>query len=472
MSSPPVDELLSLMIERRASDLHLKAGRPPLLRIERELFPLEQDALRPEDVQALLSPLLNERQRHHLDEHLWVDLGYMLRDQARFRVSITHQRGSLLATFRHVPLEFPSLDEWELPEVLKEFAALDNGLVLITGPAGSGKSSTLAALLRLISETRRAHVVTIEDPIEFIIHDAMGSVSQREVGSDAREFADALRSVLRQDPDVIAIGEMRDLETMSTALSAAETGHIVFSTLHTISAAETIDRMVDGFPPRQQEQVRAQLARVLRGIVSLRLVPRAKQEGLIAAVEVLKNTPRISKLIATAAISEIEHEIEDSVMFVKMQSMNQSLMALALNGVITPEAAASTASNPDDFDREMRKNVLSLQDQNNGGSPMSDSPADYSKIAELQEVKRLYEDSEERHASELAEQKRIIEELKEALGEREARITATNQELSELQQKKKNELMERDQKIGELRLRIKELSSPKSPRGFFAREKN
>jgi len=255
MSGPPIDGLLRSMLERQASDLHLKAGRSPLLRIERELFPVGDDALEPEELRELLYPILNERQRTHLEKHLWVDLGYTAPGVSRFRVSITFQRGQLLATFRHIPLDFPSLDEWGLPEVLKEFAALENGLVLITGPAGSGKSSTLAALLSLISGTRRAHIVTIEDPIEFLIRDEIGSVTQREVGTDTLNFGDALRTALRQDPDVIGIGEMRDLETMATALSAAETGHTVFSTLHTISAAETIDRLVDAFPPQQAEMV-------------------------------------------------------------------------------------------------------------------------------------------------------------------------------------------------------------------------
>jgi len=232
-----IQELLRFMVAREASDLHLKAMRPPLLRLDQKLVPAGEKPLPPEEIEQMILSVLTPKQKTKLEEELWVDMGYSLPGVSRFRVSVTHQRGTLAAVFRRIPFEFPSLDAWGLPEIVKSFAKLKNGMVLVTGPTGSGKSSTLAGLLRETCETRPVHVVTIEDPIEFLITDSVGSISQREVGTDTLSFADALRNVLRQDPDVIAVGEMRDLETMATALTAAETGHLVLSTLHTNSAA-------------------------------------------------------------------------------------------------------------------------------------------------------------------------------------------------------------------------------------------
>jgi twitching motility protein PilT len=479
-----IEELLRFMVARKASDLHLKAMRPPLLRVDQNLVPAGETALDPDQIREMVLSILTPKQKNNLEERLWVDMGYSLPGVSRFRVSVTHQRGSLGAVFRRIPFEFPSIDEWGLPDVIKEFGNMPNGVVLITGPTGSGKSSTLAGLLRLICETRPVHIVTIEDPIEFLITDSTGAISQREVGTDTFSFIDALRNVVRQDPDVIAVGEMRDLETMATVMTAAETGHLVFSTLHTNSASQTIDRIIDSFPSKQQEQVRAQLALVLRGIISLKLVKRRDSDGLTAAVEILRNTPRIEKLIQENNIQEIEAEVEKSVAFFKMQSMNQSLMALVLNGVVDIGVAQAGSSSPEDFERDMRKFLFAADRDATLGDEMSDSKADFSKIVELQEIKRLYDESQERHQLELSEKERIIEELRAQIGEKQLELNSIQDSTSgsqEVVEKAKKEVAfvrkEFEGKVAKLQARVKELtaaqtadpSSSGSRRGFFSR---
>src|SRR5437867_2392369 len=310
-----IDELLKRLAEEEASDLHLKPMRPPMLRSKGKLVEIGDQPLPPAVLKEALHQVLTDRQREQLEENLYLDFGYSLPGVSRFRGAIYHQRGTLAAVFRRVPFKFPTLSEWGLPDSLKEFTRLNQGLVLVTGPAGAGKSSTLAALIREILDTRLLHVVTIEDPIEFLLADLLGSVSQREVGTDTRSFAEALRNTLRQDPDVIMVGEMRDLETVATVLTAAETGHFVLSTLHSNSAAQTIDRVIDAFPEGQQRQVRLQLAQILQGVVCLQLVERSDGLGMVAAVEVLRKNPRISKLVGEGKIAELHEEMERSVSF-------------------------------------------------------------------------------------------------------------------------------------------------------------
>ncbi len=480
-----IQELLRFMVAREASDLHLKAMRPPLLRLDQKLVQAGEKPLTPDQIEKMVLSILSPKHKQKLDEHLWVDLGYSLPGVSRFRVSVTYQRGTLAAVFRRIPFKFPSLDEWGLPEVLQELTHLKNGLVLVTGPTGSGKSSTLAALLRLICETRPVHIVTIEDPIEFLITDSMGAISQREVGTDTWSFTDALRNVLRQDPDVIAVGEMRDLETMATALTAAETGHLVFSTLHTNSAAQSIDRVMDMFPAKQQPQIRSQMAQVLKAIISLNLVKRKDGKGLVAAVEILIMTPRISKLIEENNIPEIHLEIEKSVSFFKMQTMNQSLMALVLNGVVDAGVAQAASLNPEDFDRDMRKVLFaSANGEIAPGEEMTDSSADFSKIAELQEIKRLYDESQERFTQELEQKETTIQDLNEQLQCKEVEIRqiqdATADSSTEIEKaRKETAFVKKDLegRLAKLQIRVKELTGNTNPdpgpgttkRGFFSR---
>ncbi|MDB4324882.1 PilT/PilU family type 4a pilus ATPase [bacterium] len=354
-----IDDLLRFMVEQDASDLHLKPRRPPLVRMNGKLLPLKMEPLAPDAIPRLLEPVITERQATKLEDELSIDFGYSVGGLSRFRCSVFHQRGTLSAVFRRVPFDFRSLDDWGLPEVLKEFTRLPQGLVLITGATGSGKSSTLAAMMRLVTQTRLVHVVTIEDPIEFLLNDNKGSVSQREVGTDTPSFEQALRNVLRQDPDVIMVGEMRDATTIQTVLTAAETGHLAFSTVHTNSATQTLDRIIDSFPEGNHRQIRLQLASVLEAVVSLKLVERKDEQGLVAAVEIMRRTPRVAKLIQEGNLEALDEEIEGSVSYYKMQSMNQSLAALVANGVVDYETALSTSSNPGDLDLILRKRMCS-----------------------------------------------------------------------------------------------------------------
>jgi twitching motility protein PilT len=457
--------------------MHLKAMRPPLLRIDKKLIPDGTTPLQPDEISDMLLPLLTDKQRARLDENLWVDLGYSFPGVSRFRVSITHQRGTLAAAFRRIPFQFPSLDDWGLPEVIKDFTNMQNGMVLVTGPTGSGKSSTLAAILRLIVRTHPLHVVTIEDPIEFLLQDDVGAISQRELGTDTLSFHDALRNVLRQDPDVIVIGEMRDPETMATAITAAETGHLIFSTLHTNCAAQTIDRVIDAFPASQHTQIRTQLSQVLQGIISLKLIKRCDGEGLTAAVEILKNTPRVSKLIADGNTAEIEAEMENSVAFYKMQTMNQSLMALTLNGSISVESAKNSSHKQDDLERELRKFLFASQAEGSGGLDMS--KADFSKITELQEIQRLHDESHERHAHEIAEKDRIIHSMQQDLQAHEGRVQELSGVARQAQDainraRKETETVKQgmEAKVKQLQTRVKELSANEAQggkKGFFSR---
>ena len=418
-----LDDLLRFMTKKAASDLHLKPMRPPLLRIQGRLVPVKSVPLKPNELEQMVFPLLNPMQRERFKAQQSVDIGYGVPGVARFRCNIFQQRGCVAAVFRRIPFDIKDYAELNLPDVVSTFAAQPAGLVLVTGPTGSGKSTTLAAIIQDIARTRPCHVVTIEDPMEFLFTDHMATISQREVGTDTPTFHDALRNSLRQDPDVIMVGEMRDLETVSTVITAAETGHLVFSTLHTNSAAQTIDRIIDIFPPDQQDQVRAQLAQVLKGVVSMQLLDRADGQGRIPAIEVLINSPKISKHIEKGEIKSIPSEIETSVSFYRMQSMNQSLLALLANGAITYEHAMERSLEPDDLSLMLRKLFPSIEEEQREGK-VAPSPADFAHIQELIEVKRLYDEQEERWRVRLQEKDDVIAQL-------EARMADLRQEMSQ-----------------------------------------
>ncbi|GAB4224389.1 MAG: hypothetical protein Kow0062_26110 [Acidobacteriota bacterium] len=478
-----LDDLLRFMVKQEASDLHLKPMRPPLLRLKGKLIPLKGAPIKPEEMDALLRGLLSEEQVRTLERRRCVEFGYSVPGISRFRGTIFYQRGTLGGVFRRVPFAFPTLDEWGLPDVIKELADLRQGLVLITGPTGSGKSSTLAALMQEIVNKRLVHIVTIEDPIEFLLTDGLGAVTQREVGSDTTNFADALRNALRQDPDVIMVGENRDLETMSTTLTAAETGHLVLTTLHTNNAPQTIDRIIDMFPAEQHRQVRQQLSQVLRAVISLQLVERADGQGLVAAVEILRDSPRVARLIKEGAINELGEEIEKSVAYYRMQSMNQSLAALVINNVITREAALEASLNPGDLDLMLRKFYYAASGRTDAPGEESDMPsdADYSRISKLLEIERLYSELQESFEHEIAEREAKIRQLEQAVRSqsenesgRDARFQQLLEEKERLARTLETQRAEYEGKIERLQARIRELTTESSPSstgrsGFFRR---
>ena len=336
-----IDELLAEVVEHDASDLHLPVGSPPVMRVRGQLERLPNaDKLTAENARELIYGILSTDQQKQLEQKRQLDFSYAVPGLARFRVNAYFQRQSVGAAFRLIPARIRSLQELRMPERLYDLCDRPRGLVLVTGPTGSGKSTTLAALLDRINETRAEHILTIEDPIEFLHWHRRCIVNQREIGSDATSFADGLRAALRQDPDVILVGEMRDLETIATALTAAETGHLVFATLHTQSAPQTVDRVIDVFPPEQQDQVRVQLAATLQGIVTQNLIPTADGRGRVAALEVLLPDDAVRNLVRQGKIEQIYSVMQTNVMR-GMQTMEQSLAELTLERVITPEAAFS-----------------------------------------------------------------------------------------------------------------------------------
>ncbi|HOJ13272.1 MAG TPA: type IV pilus twitching motility protein PilT [Deltaproteobacteria bacterium] len=351
-----INPILRHAVEITASDIHLKVGLPPVVRRFGALIPLrDQSKLTNEDIYAVAYGIMNQYQQAKFETTNEIDFAYSLSGIARFRVNCFKQRGSYGMVFRVVPTDPPSLDDLNLPEVLKKIALERKGLILVTGTTGSGKSTTLAAMVNHINTNRNCHVITIEDPIEFLHRDRKSIINQREVGSDTNSFAMALRAALRQDPDVILVGEMRDRETIDIALTAAETGHLVLSTLHTLDAKETIMRIVSQYPPHQHLQIRLQLAGVLKAAISQRLLPRSDGQGVIPACEVLVSTALVREcIIDENRTSEISDAIADGTVTYGMQTFDQSLMALVKDGKVSYHEALRNATNPNDFALRMK----------------------------------------------------------------------------------------------------------------------
>ncbi|HLJ26438.1 MAG TPA: type IV pilus twitching motility protein PilT [Candidatus Angelobacter sp.] len=346
-----IDDLLRIAMERKSSDLHLKVGNYPHVRVDGELVPLtDQPRISAEEMLNMAFSMMSNRQKQKFKESAELDMAYGVAGLGRFRVNVFQQRGNVGLVLRVIPTKIRALEELYLPKVIEHICDEQRGLVLVTGVTGSGKSTTLAAMLDRINSGRPEHIITIEDPIEFLHRDKKGFVNQREVEVDTPSFASALRASLRQDPDVILVGEMRDLETISTALHAAETGHLVFSTLHTLDAVETINRIIAVFPPPEQKQIRMQLATTLRAVISQRLVKRADGTGRVPAVEVLISTAFVRECIMTPEKTRLIREsIAVGTSQYGMQTFDQSLYDLYQQGLVTYETALENASNPDDF---------------------------------------------------------------------------------------------------------------------------
>ena len=348
-----LETLLALLAQVEGSDLHLCAGEPPTMRVQRIIRRTKFPEMPGEEVtQTLRNMAGEERWERFMEEHE-LDMALVVPDAGRFRVNLYRERGGPAACFHRIPSRVQTIDELGLPQVLKEIAMLPRGLVLVTGPTGSGKSTTLAAAVDHINEHRPVHIITIEDPVEFVHKSKMASITQRELGLDTHSFADALRHVMRQNPDVILVGEMRDLETIQLAITAGETGHLVFGTLHTLDAAQTIDRMVDVFEPYRQEQVRAQLSITLQAVISQDLLHRADGKGLIPAFEVMIATPGIRNLIRERKTHQIYTLIQGGG-DMGMQTLDQHLLQLYSDGLVSAEQALSRASNPAEFARLAR----------------------------------------------------------------------------------------------------------------------
>jgi twitching motility protein PilT len=345
-----INELLRYAVERGASDLHLKVGNVPFIRVDGDLHPTAFPALTPNDTEAFGMELMSDHKKREFEESSEADLGVTLAGVGRFRVNVFRQRGVVGLAIRRVRSEIPTFDELRLPEVMKTLADSPRGLVLITGPTGTGKTTTIASMIGHINNTRRTHIVTVEDPIEVVHDDALSIVQQREIGIDTNSYANALRHVIRQDPDVIFIGEIRDPESALSAIQAAETGHLVISTLHTIDCVETINRLLDLFPPSQQREVRSSFAGSLRGIVAQRLVPRADGKGRVPAVEVLINTGRIFDRIVDPDETDSIPEVIADGDYYGMQTFDQALVKLVKEGLVAEDEARRTSTNPHDFD--------------------------------------------------------------------------------------------------------------------------
>jgi twitching motility protein PilT len=342
---PDIIDLLALTVERGASDLHLCAGSQPMMRLHGELIPVSDEILDAETCRELIYSIFTENQRARFEETWELDFAVMVKGLGRFRSNAHYSRGAVEATFRHIPDTVPSIDDLGLPPVVKQLCALEQGLILVTGITGSGKTTTLAAMVQEINSRRSGVIISIEDPIEYIFHHNLCRVKQREIGADTKSFPDALRHVLRQDPDVILISEMRDLETISTAITAAETGHLVLATLHTIDAPKAIDRIVDAFPADQQSQVIAQLANALQAIIAQRLLPKADGTGRAACTEIMIMNDGIRALVRGRRFQQILSMIEIGSRD-GMNSLDQSVASLYAAGIITHEEALLNARDP------------------------------------------------------------------------------------------------------------------------------
>lgn len=346
-----INDLLKIAVDRGASDLHLKVGSHPVIRVDGHLSPLlDQKRLMQEDTVAMAFSMMSARQKEKFKNNLEIDFAYSVPGLGRFRCNIFQQRGTIALVLRVIPVKIRTVRELLLPPILEKICMEQRGLILCTGTTGSGKSTTLAAMIDHINTNRVEHIITIEDPIEFLHRDKRSIVNQREVEVDTKSFAQALRSALRQDPDIILVGEMRDYETVETALTAAETGHLVMSTLHTLDATETVNRIIAIFPPHQQKQIRLQLAAVLKAVISMRLLPRADGMGRVPAVEVLISTPYIRDCVENKEKTKlIKDAIAQGTSQYGMQTFDQSLYMLYKSGLITLEEALRRASNPDEF---------------------------------------------------------------------------------------------------------------------------
>ncbi len=359
-----INEILRIAVKAKASDIHMKAGLPPIFRIDNMLMPLKNaDRIPINEARDIAHSIMNEKQRKEFKESLEVDFGLGIPGIGRFRVNVFQQRGNIGMVFRVIPFDVNlSFSDLYLPKVMEKICLEHRGLVLVTGTTGSGKSTTLAAMIEYINNRRTCHIITVEDPIEFLHRDKNSIITQREIGVDTLSFARALRAALRQDPDVILVGEMRDMETIETALTAAETGHLVMSTLHTLDAAETINRIIGVFPPHQQRQIRLQLAAVLKAVVSQRLLQRADEKGRVPAVEVLIGTARVRELVEDRdKTKQIPEAIVQGHTIYGMQTCDQSLLPLDERGMTTYDEALTQSTNPADFALKV-KGVSSTSD--------------------------------------------------------------------------------------------------------------
>ncbi|MEA2100987.1 MAG: type IV pilus twitching motility protein PilT [Thermodesulfobacteriota bacterium] len=346
-------ELLKTVVEKDASDMHLTTGSPPQIRVRGQLYPMDMPMLMPKDTRKLAYSILTEAQKHKFEEEQELDLSFGIKGLARFRVNIFIQRGAVAGVFRLIPFDIKPIDELGLPGIVSTLTDYPRGLALVTGPTGCGKSTTLASILDKINTEQHKHIITIEDPIEFIHKHKGCIVNQREIGSDTKGFANALKYILRQDPDVVFIGEMRDLETMQAALTIAETGHLVFATLHTNSAVQTINRIIDAFPSHQQSQIRAQMAFVLEAVIAQQLIPKADGKGRTLSAEVMITTPAIRNLIRENKIHQIYSQMQVGQAKHGMQTMNQSLIRLFMRKVISHEDAIGWSIDPDELKQMM-----------------------------------------------------------------------------------------------------------------------
>jgi twitching motility protein PilT len=346
-----LNDILKLALQKKASDIHLKAGLPPVFRIHGELVPqTELGKISPEGIEKMLFGIMSPMQKERFKKEKDLDMAYGVAGLGRFRVNIFQQRGTLCSVFRAIPMGVPSISELNLPKIIEKLAMEERGLIIVTGTTGSGKSTTLASMIDFINSRIKKHIITIEDPIEYLLRDKNSIINQREIGTDTVSFVQALRAALREDPDVIMVGEMRDKETIETALLAAETGHLVLSTLHTLDATETINRIISVFPPHQHRQIRIQLASVLKGVISQRLIQRADKKGRVPAVEVMINTALIREcIIDKDRTKEIRDVIAKGYTTYGMQTFDQSLLSLYTKGLITYEEAMRNATNPDDL---------------------------------------------------------------------------------------------------------------------------
>ncbi len=348
-----INQLFREQIERRSSDMHLKVGRPPLFRIAGEIVPTEHPVVAETDMEQALRAVLGDAGFLRLQKEGELDASYVVPEVARFRVNAFRRMGEFGMIARSIPIKVPTFDKMTMPSALKDILTVPQGLVLVTGPTGSGKSTTLACMIEHLNQTQPLHVVTIEDPIEFVYTDAKCEITQRQIGTDVSSFGEALKRVLRQDPDVILLGELRDRETIETAMHAAETGHLVFSTLHTNDSKQTIDRIIDIFPADARDHIRSMLAMTLHAIISQRLVRRASGTGRTAAMEILINTPNVRELILQNKMREIEGAIRAGE-FYRMQTFNQALAKLVQQNLVTEEEAMGTSQNPNELKMLLR----------------------------------------------------------------------------------------------------------------------